>query len=175
MKQRWARVAAWVVWRWTLPVMYRELEGLLAKQRKELLARGGAAQQAEIWKGKYERLVECNKAALEQNLKMLARNRALEDGETASGLSAAEVERLALLAMAAGKLAADVAKVILHGWKSPSPFTGRPIYTEVEHSMGRLNAAADVMAEAGDVRDGDVHAHGRRAKERLGEQMTRQQ
>lgn len=175
MKVLWTRVAAWVVWRWTLPVRYRELEGLLAKQRKELLARGGAAQQAEIWKGKYERLAECNKAALEKNLKMLTRNRALEDGETASGLSAAEVERLALLAMAAGKLAADVAKVILHGWKSPSPFTGRPIYTEVEHSLGRLDAAAELMGDAGDVRGGDVYAHACRTRKRLDEQMTRQQ
>lgn len=104
----------------------------------------------------------------------LAERDALKSGTTAQGLSAAEVERLALLAMAAGKLAAEAAKAIVYGWKSPSPDTGRPSYVDVERGMGRVSAAAELMAEAGDVRGADVRAHGCRALERLRGQATRQ-
>lgn len=102
------------------------------------------------------------------------RLRALEEGLTASGLSPAEMERLALLAMGAGKLAAEAAKVVLFGWGSPSPHTGRPHYVDVERALGRLQAVAELMVEGGDVRGGDIRAHGFKAKERIGEQVTRQ-
>lgn len=96
-----------------------------------------------------------------------ARCDALESGKTASGLSPAQVERLALLAMAAGKLAAEVGKVILYGWASRAPGSKRPAYADVERGMGRVQAMTELMAEAGDVRGGDVRAHAARTKERI--------
>lgn len=99
-----------------------------------------------------------------------ARCDALEDSRTGSGLSAAEVERLALLMMAAGKLAAEAAKVVLHGWASRSPATGKPTYVDVERALGRVMAAQQGMVDAGDVRGGDVRAYARDAVGRIGGQ-----
>ena len=174
MKALWKRVVGWVVWRWTLPARYRELEELLAKQRAELLARSGRATEVLLWKARYEREAAFNVTAGKRYADLQERCKSLENGETASGLSLAEVERLALLVMAAGKMAAEAGKVVLHGWASPSPATGRPIYADVERGMGRVAAAMELMMDVGDVRGGDVRAHAGRTRARIGEQATRQ-
>lgn len=142
---------------------------------EEALKRLAASLENETdWKREYEREAAFSQVVGKQLSDAKERLRVLEDGMTASGLSPAEVERLALLAMAAGKLSAEAAKVVLYGWASPSPCSGRPAYVDVERGIGRLQAAAELMTEAGDVRGGDVRAYGVRAKERLGEQVTRQ-
>jgi hypothetical protein len=142
---------------------------------EEALRRLAASLEGEHdWKREYEREAAFSRAVGKQLSDAKEKLRALEDGMTASGLSPAEVERLALLAMAAGKLAAEAAKVVLYGWDSPSPCTGRPAYVDIERGIGRLQAAAELMDEAGDVRGGDVRAYGARAKERICEQVTRQ-
>lgn len=169
MKALWARVTGWVVWRWKLP-SYEQLRLRCERAERHL----ELAERAPNWKADHEREVAYSKEQRRINVELLARCAALENDRTASGLSAAEVERLALLAMAAGKLAADASKVTLHGWKSSSPFTGRPAYTEVEHSMGRLAAAVELMVEGGDVRGVELRAHAARAKQRIGDQATRQ-
>lgn len=163
MKFLWMRVMDWVKWRWTLPVHFKAAQ----RSAEYWKARCDKAESAPSWKLEYGRELARSKETQRQLEEALAQRKALMSGMTASGLSAAEVERLALLAMAAGKLAAEAAKVILHGWGSPSPGTGRPAYTDVERGMGRVAAAAEVMVEAGDVRGGDVRAHAGRAKQRI--------
>jgi len=138
------------------------------------LKRLAASLGTEYWKSEYEREVAFSRAVGKQLAEAREKLKDLENGRTASGLSPAEVERLALLTMAASKLAADAAKVVLYGWGSPSPCTGRPVYVDVERGMGRLQAAQELMVEACDVRGGDVRAYAVRAKERTGEQVTRQ-
>jgi hypothetical protein len=141
-----------------------ELAKELTRVRLRQQAQGDELDAA--WSTERRLLAELARVAAERD--------GLKNGETASGLSPAEVERLALLGMAAGKLAAEAAKVVLFGWASPAPATGRPAYADVEHGMGRLAAIVELMVEGGDVRGGDVRAHACRAKERMGEQVTRQ-
>lgn len=177
MKFLCVRVVEWVVWRWTLPARYREARREYWSSRAlndQLQVRCEKAERAPSWKSDYEHELARGKEARRALDEALAELQALKNGETATGLSPAEVERLALLAMAAGKLAGEAAKVIMYGWGSPSPQTGRPAYMDVEHGMGRLAAAVELMVGAGDVRAGDIHAHTSRAKLRMGEQATRQ-
>lgn len=142
---------------------------------EEALKRLAASLEGEPdWKREYEHEAAFSRLVGKQLAEAKDKLQALENGMTAAGLSPAEVERLALLSMAAGKLSAEAAKVVLYGWGSPSPSTGRPAYVDVERGLGRLQAMAELMAKAGDVRGGDVRAYGCRAKERIGEQATRQ-
>lgn len=124
------------------------------------------------WKGQYEREVARALVLSGRLDEAVIKHRLLVDGLTESGLSPAQLERLALCVMAAGKLAAEAAKVVLNGRDSRSPFTGRPAYAELEHGIGRLRAVVEVMAEAGDVRRGDVREHAERARQRIVEQAT---
>lgn len=177
MKFAWKWFVGWVVWRRTLPAAVTAAEReVLSMQlmNSQLRLRLEMAERRPNWKEEYEREVAFNKEAGRRYAALLERYSALESGMTASGLSPAEVERLALLTMAAGKLAAEASKVILYGWGSPSPTTGRPAYSDVEHGMGRVKASIELMTDAGDVRRGDVRAHAGRAKQRIGEQATRQ-
>ncbi len=171
MKFPGMRVVEWVKWRWTLPARFREAQDYCARWQGSSERWKARCEQMEglpTWKLEYEREL-ARSAALQRRLDdALARCEALAAGGTASGLSAAEVERLALLAMAAGKLAAEAAKVVLYGWGTKSPHTGRPAYADVERGMGRVTAAVQGMVEAGEVRGGDVHAHAGRAKQRIG-------
>jgi hypothetical protein len=168
MTQLWKRFADAVAWRWTLPEKFKAAQVSMVKERLRWQTRCEKAERSET-----ALRVEL-KDALAECAKTEARCDALEDGLTASGLSAAEVERLALLAMAAGKLAAESAKVILYGWSSRSPGARRPAYVDVERGLGRVQALCALMVDAGDVRGGDVRAHETRSRERVGEQMTRQ-
>ena len=168
MKVLWVRMVEWVEWRWTLPANFRALQ----ESREHWKARCLKAERGPSWLHAYEQEAARHRELRSELDEALAQRDALKNGMTASGLSAAEVERLALLAMASGKLAAEAAKVMLHGWGSPSPCTGRPAYTDVERAMGRVHAAAEMMTEAGDVRGGDVRAHAGRARQRMKESVS---
>lgn len=186
MKNIWKQVVEWVAWRRRLPLKFRAAQELMLLEQQRLKARCEkveAGMRAELERERaFSKAVGMQLLEVREELRAAwaearaseAKCDALRDGQTLSGLSPAEVERLALLVMAAGKLSAEAAKVVLYGWGSPSPCTGRPAYVDVERGMGRLAAAAELMAEAGDVREGDVRAYGVRAKERMAEQATRQ-
>lgn len=169
----------WVKWRATQEeretAATRQLESmeLMNAQLRGHLEHAG--REAGRWKFEYERKAEACREQRKRLDAVFADLEALKNAETAAGLSPAEVERLALLSMASAKLAADAAKVILYGWGSPSPHSGRPAYADVERGMGKLAATMNLMEDAGDVRGGDIHAHAGRAKQRIGEQVTRQQ
>ncbi len=142
---------------------------------EDALKRLAASLEGEPeWRREYEREAAFSRVVGKQLAEAKEKLQALENGMTAAGLSPAEVERLALLAMAAGKLAGEAAKVVLYGWGSPSPCTGRPAYVDVERGLGRVQALAELMAEASDVRGGDVRAYQAKSRERIGEQATRQ-
>jgi hypothetical protein len=103
-------------------------------------------------------------AGAEEALRRLA---AAGEAEAAAaevpGLTAAQVERLALLAEECGEVAQAVCKVLRHGWRSRSPFGGPINRVALERGMGDVRAAIDMMIQAGDVRRGDI-AHWRQCK-----------
>ena len=72
------------------------------------------------------------------------------------GLSAAQIERLAVLAEQCGEVARVVCKVLRHGYMGGSPYGGPTHKVTLEREMGNVRAAIDMMTSAGDVRRGDV-------------------
>jgi NTP pyrophosphatase (non-canonical NTP hydrolase) len=74
------------------------------------------------------------------------------------GLTAAEIERLAILGEECGEIAQAVGKVLRHGWESQSPYGGKPNRVALEREIGNVRAVVNLMLDAGDVRLGDVQA-----------------
>lgn len=72
------------------------------------------------------------------------------------GLTAAEIERLAVLAEECGEVAQAVGKVLRNGYQGTSPFGGPTNRVSLEHEIGDVCAAIQMMQTAGDVRAGDV-------------------
>jgi NTP pyrophosphatase (non-canonical NTP hydrolase) len=74
------------------------------------------------------------------------------------GLSAAEIERLAILAEECGEVVQAVGKVLRHGWDSQSPYGGKPNRVALEREIGNVRAVVNLMLDAGDVRLRDVQS-----------------
>lgn len=105
-------------------------------------------------------------AGAEEALKRIAANQEADARATgAPGLTAGEIERLAVLAQECGEVARAVGKVLQVGWKGSSG--GIPIRIGLERGMGEMRAAVDMMLSAGDVRHGDV-SHWHRSKRDMG-------
>ncbi len=167
MKQLWKRFARFVR-RWaTVPARWRQYQEILdadSKVRREF------ANWA-IHFG-YSSAVTCSLPArlrvAAQEMKRLSsawlhRSRQRKRKRPIPGLSAAEIERLALLAEECGEVVKAVCKVLRHGYRSESPFGGPINRVALEREIGNVRAAIDVMIEVGDVRRGDI-AHWRQCK-----------
>ncbi len=74
------------------------------------------------------------------------------------GLSAAEIERLAMLQEECGEVIHAAAKVLRHGWESQSPYGGKPNRVALEREIGNVRAVVNLMLDAGDVRLRDVQS-----------------
>lgn len=83
------------------------------------------------------------------------------------GLTAAEIERLAILAEQCGEVAQAIAKVMVHGWKVQSGDFGISYRVGLERKIGAVRAAVNMMLDAGDVRLAELQAWQRNKRERL--------
>ncbi|MGA9071030.1 MAG: hypothetical protein WB424_12285 [Terracidiphilus sp.] len=149
----------------------RSLEGRLASAQTDLANLRADQDKADAppsYKAEYDREAALNRETMQKYVELRTERDALLGGRTRSGLTPVEMERLAQISMAAGKLAAEAAKVMVFGWQSPSPLTNRPGYADLERAMGRMQAVMGLMVQAGDVRGGDVMSHAQWARKRLG-------
>lgn len=117
----------------------------------------------ERWRARCER-AEAEAAA--QQLRAQAGHR---DADGAPALTAAEVERLAMLAEECGEIAQAVCKVLRHGWESASPFDDkrRPNRVALERELGDLLAVMYMMTDSGDLRVRDICAWRNRKRGRM--------
>lgn len=93
-----------------------------------------------------------------------ATERELEAAELPK-LTAAEVERLAMLAEACGDVAKAIGKVLRHGWESQSPYGSKTNRVALEREIGDLRAVVGMMLDVRDLRLGDVRHWQRRKRE----------
>jgi hypothetical protein len=160
-----------VQWHLTLPLRFKLLTKAYQQQEKHVAKLQAQALERGHEKARDLEMVTRLRTELREAWAECRQSQAecdgLMNGKTASGLSPAQVERLARLGMYAGKLAAEANKALLFGWASQGPGSGRPVYVDVERGMGCVLAAIELMDDAGDVRGADVRAHAGRAKERV--------
>lgn len=137
------------------------------RQRRELPARFAALSElyAASCEGK-KRLEECLRRQSDRILDL--EGRAFPPGDALPGLTAAEVERLALLAEECGEVAQAVCKVLRHGWESQSPYGGKPNRVALEREIGDLRAVVNLMLDARDVDMRELQAWQRRKRDKLG-------
>lgn len=153
MKRLWGRLADWVGWRWKLPATYETV-------RKMYWAQVEKTAQAEIGRKRSEAF----------SATCVKRLRAIEKEAGADGppgLTAAEIERLAILAEECGEVAQAVGKVLRHGWESQSPYGSRPNRVALEREIGNVRAVVNLMLDAGDVRLSELQAWQRRKRDGL--------
>jgi hypothetical protein len=180
MKKFGAQLAKWKrgCGRVLLPKRWREyLEYLdkFEKDRDEF--RSLAIHLGYMGHGSYEALVAIAKRCKAAEDKLTASQYCEAEERAAAGLpglTAAEVERLAVLAEECGEVAQAVGKVLRHGWRSASPFGGPINRVSLESEMGHVRAAIDLMVDAGDVRHGDIAAWRRRKLASLGQWLHHQ-
>lgn len=137
-----------------------ELWTLHARYVAELESRDKERQR---WRARCER-----SEALVEDL----RAKAVDAGD-APGLTAAEIERLALLADAAGHVAAEAGWVLRAGWAAPED--GIPNRVAVERVLGRLRCVINLMHDAGDVRGKELCEWQRKFRRILAETTRYQQ
>lgn len=178
MKHLWGQFV-WFVQRWaTMPARWRKYQKALdadLKIRKELL--GWQTHFNYLDRNHLEAACAIARrcAGAEEALKRVAAS--LEaDAQAAGlpGLTAAEVERLALLAEECGEVAQAVGKILRHGYRSGSPFGGPINRVALEMEVGHMRAAADMMIAAGDMRAGDIADWQRRKRANVGQWMHHQ-
>ena len=99
-------------------------------------------------------------AALRQRMQETQREAVSPD---MPGLTAAEIERLAVLAEECGEVVQAVCKVLRHGWKSSSPYGGKTNRAALEREIGDLRAIVGLMLDSRDLRLGDLQ-HWQRSK-----------
>jgi hypothetical protein len=176
--EAWRRVWARTEWEETLPLRFKVLTKAFQDQEKHVARVYDDLAKAErMWTKNMETMSkqreelraahETQEASEARCRNLEARCKALEEGKTLSGLSAAEVERLAQLMMASGKLAAEAAKVVLYGWAQPSPLTGRPKRVDLERGLGKVQALTAILVNEGAARSGEVRGHAAREIERI--------
>ncbi len=90
------------------------------------------------------------------------------------GLTAAEMERLAMLAEECGEVVQAVGKVLRHGYQSASPFGGPVNRVALEREIGNVRAVVGLMIDARDVRLGDIQ-HWQRSKRAVFAKWTHHQ
>jgi hypothetical protein len=128
----WEALRAWVIEPWDL------------RSRHEAVCHGFSRQQERI------RLLERELAVA--RIEVSARRD--EDGP--ARLTAAERERLAVLADAAGHVAAEAGWVLKEGWTEPDD--GIPNRVAMERVLGRARCVINLMYDAGDVRGKEMMA-----------------
>ena len=84
------------------------------------------------------------------------RNDAILAAAPFSGLTVAEIERLAMLSEECGEVVMAVGKILRHGYQSQSPYGGPTNRVFVEREIGDVRAVIDMMIDAGDIRPGDI-------------------
>lgn len=121
------------------PARCRELERQVAEQRR----------LAEMARDAYARELDARVKQLEDLELELSRY-----SETAgfSGLSPAEIERLAILGEECGEVVKTVGKVLRFGWDSQSPYGGKTNVVALEREIGSVRAIVNLMLDAKDVR-----------------------
>lgn len=82
-------------------------------------------------------------------------------------LTAAEIERLAILAEQCGELQQAISKVMIHGWLVQSGDFGISYRVGLERRIGAVRAAVNMMLDSGDVRLAELQAWQRNKRERL--------
>ena len=92
-----------------------------------------------------------------------------------SGLSAAQIERLAVLGEELGEVQQRIGKVLRHGYSGVHPTNGHTNLDELEIEVGDVLAAIELMYQRGDI-DHDRIIEYRDAKlERLGKYLHHNQ
>ncbi len=150
MKFLWSRFVAWVRDWATLPAQLREAEKRLDLQRK---------LNVNLVNNINARARECEVMAYE--LALLREDR---DPPLMPGLTAAEIERLAMLAEECGEVAQAVGKVLRHGWHSCSPYNPRVNRMSLEREIGDLRAVIELMLDTRDLRLSELQAWQRRKR-----------
>ena len=166
--QRWATVPA----RWR---KYQQILDADLKVRKELL--GWQTHFNYLDRNHLEAACAIARrcAGAEEALKRVAAS--LEADAKAAGLpglTAAEVERLALLAEKCGQVVQAVGKILRHGYRSGSPFGGPINRVALEMEVGHMRAVIDMMIAAGDIRAGDIADWQRSKRANVGQWMHHQ-
>jgi NTP pyrophosphatase (non-canonical NTP hydrolase) len=151
MKQQWTRFAEWTCDWWTLRAQCQALRERVLRAEQ---ARGIA------------------EAALARERARAARPS--DEGACLPSLSAAEIERLAVLAEECGEAVQAVGKVLRHGYQSSSPFGRAPNRLGLEREMGDVRAAIERMIAAGDVRGSSVYYYRCRKLDNGGKWMHHQ-
>lgn len=95
-------------------------------------------------------------------------------GEDIPYLTAAEIERLAMLAEECGEVVQAISKVLRHGWNSQSPYGGKPNRIALERELGDVRAIVNMMLDADDVRLAEIQTW-QRSKRRAMRQWTHHQ
>jgi hypothetical protein len=77
------------------------------------------------------------------------------------GLTAGEIERLALLVEEMGESLQATGKVLRHGWQSFSPFDTqqRTNRSALERELGDMRAAVNLMCDAGDLKQRNIGSY----------------
>jgi hypothetical protein len=137
VRQMWAAIAGWISWRWNLVETQKRTAAMFFNKSEQC------------------KTLEIQLAAREKRIAELEASLSL-DGQV---LSAAEVERLALVSESCGRVAQTAAMVLRHGWDSESPYTRKPNRCLLERELGHMRAVVDLMASGGDVRRADMNAY----------------
>jgi hypothetical protein len=72
------------------------------------------------------------------------------------GLTPGEIERLALIAEACARVAAEAGWVLREGWRAPAPSRALPNCVALERELGRVWCVISLMHDAGDVRTSEM-------------------
>lgn len=109
--------------------------------------------QIGVGDGSGQLVVYGSYAAIKAVQAIILENEQLRAAQSSPGLSAAEVERLALLVEELGEAAQSVGKVLRHGYESHHPYGYKPGTNreQLEAELGDVKAAVDMMCEADDL------------------------
>ena len=89
-------------------------------------------------------------------------------------LSAAEAERLALLAEEMGDAIQAIGKILRHGYASHHPESQQNNRDNLEHELGDVRFAMLLMCEAGDVDKQEIHDYADEKRESVAQYLHHQ-
>jgi NTP pyrophosphatase (non-canonical NTP hydrolase) len=171
MKFLWKRFTKWVREWVTLPARWREYKeylGAWEADREQL--RGLMLDMGYLGENYMAGAVKMARRCIgaEVALKRLAAaaERELEAAPLPK-LTAAEVERLAMLAEECGEVEQAVGKILRHGWESCSPYGSKTNRAALEREIGDVRAVVGLMLDARDVHLGDLQHWQRRKRAAL--------
>jgi hypothetical protein len=156
VKQIWGRFIGWAREWATLPGRARDYrEYLQGHEEARAKFNKHAARMGYAGRDYLEAAIEISKRCegAETALRRIALSlEADEAAKPAPGLSAAELERLALLAEECGEVVQAVGKILRHGYDS-GPAKGRlSNRVALEREIGDVRAVMELMSDAGDLR-----------------------